>query len=119
MRLELTELTRELNQFRLSEECLPISEFRAKIRKYVSYSTFSSLLLEEGFGDLIGNLVYLSRNPIHTAKVEKILKTARNRQYQYNKETQRKKYEEELRVDDVVQYLKEKGYIIIKPVEML
>lgn len=32
MRLELTELTRELNQFRLSEECLPISEFRAKIR---------------------------------------------------------------------------------------
>ena len=119
MKLDVIELTKELNSLRLSGVCLSISEFREKVRKNVSYSTFPSFLLQEGFATASEGQVYFSKYPIHITKVEKILKLARNKQYGYNKETERKKYEKELRVDEVIKYLKDRGYIIIKPVEML
>lgn len=117
MKLDVIELTKELNSLR--GVCLSISEFREKVRKYVSYSTFPSFLLQEGFATASEGQVYFSKYPIHITKVERILKLARNKQYGYNKETERKKYEKELRVDEVIKYLKDRGYIIIKPVEML
>lgn len=118
MKLDVIELTKELNSLRLSGVCLSISEFREKVRKYVSYSTFPSFLLQEGFATASEGQVYFSKYPIHITKVEKILKLARNKQYGYNKETERN-MKKELRVDEVIKYLKDRGYIIIKPVEML
>lgn len=124
--VDVITLTAELNMLRMRNQELGIIEFREKISKLVGYNMFSSILLEEGYAYSINNRVHFSPTPIHKSKVENILKEARELQYKYTKaytdkkkgikEKEEKKKQE---IQKAIALLKENGFIVIKPENVL
>lgn len=118
-KLDVIVLTRQLNQLRMRNPELKISEFREEISKFVSYNMFSSLLLEEGYAHSINGIVRFSPNPIHKSKVEIILTEAREYQNKYTKQylERRKELKRELKeerdeVKKAISLLISKGFVI-------
>lgn len=116
-KLDVVCLTRQLNQLRMKNPQLKVTEFREEISKFVGYSMFSSLLLEESYAYLVNGVVRFSPIPIHRSKVETILNEAREIQYKYSQSylSKKKNIEEEKKeIEKAINFLKGKGYLIIK-----
>ena len=122
-KLDVVCLTRQLNQLRMKNPQLKVTEFREEISKFVGYSMFSSLLLEENYAYLVNGAVRFSPTPIHKSKVETILNEAREIQYKYSQSYLSKKKEygrengrrkEKKEIEKAINFLKGKGYLIIK-----
>lgn len=117
-------LTKQLNQLRMQNPELKVSQFREEISKYIGYNTFSSLLLEEGYAYSINGTVRFSPTPIHKTKVEALLKEARETQVKYNEKSLQKKKEKnsilkkEL-IESAITLLKSNGFIVIKQEDIL
>lgn len=122
-KLDVIVLTRQLNQLRMRNPELKVSQFKKEIATYVGYNMFASLLLEEGYAHSINGVVRFSPNPIHKSKVENILIEARELQYKYTKTyTEKKKNnkekeeeEEKREIKEAIEFLKGKGYLVLKP----
>lgn len=120
-KLDVVYITRQLNQLRMKNPQLKVTEFREEISKFVGYSMFSSLLLEENYAYLVNGVVRFSPTPIHKSKVETILNEAREIQYKYSqsylskkKNIEEKMEEEKKEIEKAINFLKGKGYLIIK-----
>lgn len=120
-KLDVVCLTRQLNQLRMKNPQLKVTEFREEISKFVGYSMFSSLLLEENYAYLVNGVVRFFPTPIHKSKVETILNEAREIQYKYSqsylskkKNMEEKMEEEKKEIEKAINFLKGKGYLIIK-----
>lgn len=117
-KLDVVYLTRQLNQLRMKNPQLKVTEFREEISKFVGYNMFSSLLLEENYAYLVNGVVRFSPTPIHKSKVETILNEAREIQYKSylskKKNIEEKMEEEKKEIEKAINFLKGKGYLIIK-----
>lgn len=112
-------LTRQLNELRMSNSELTLKEFREEIKKFIGYSMFYNLLIDEGYAHAINGKVYFSPNPIHHSKVKMILEEARETQNKYNESCKKRKVEKSMKLSEAIKYLKSQGYIIIKPEKTL
>lgn len=110
------ELTKFLNELRMKNTEMPIREFRKLIRTQISYSTFPTLLMQEGYAYSINNVVRFSTIPIHREKVRVLIKECRESQYSYNEHYRNKeqiKQEERNKISECIQFLTSKGYTVL------
>lgn len=117
--IDVLELTKALNTMRMAQPEMELSEFREKIENLVSYRMFSSYLLDEQFAYKINSKVVFSTKPIYKVKVEKLLKEAREVQYQYTENYKKRKKKRDEKLSESISYLKSLGYIIIDPKSIL
>lgn len=113
--INVLELTKALNTMRVENTEMTISEFRTRVKKLVSYHMFASYLLDEQFAYRLNSKVVFSTKPIYKAKVEKILKEARESQYTYTETYKRNKKVKNEKIKESIEYLKSLGYIIVDP----